>query len=121
MGAQIVEVSEGVLTIKITGKLKQSELAATQKSASEIIRKQGRAKILVITENFLGWERGGDWDELSFQEGYDPYIEKMAIVGEKKWEDLALVFVGKGFRSVAIEYFPPTELSKARTWLAAKK
>jgi hypothetical protein len=30
------------------------------------------------------------------QERNDPYIEKMAIVGDKRWEDLALMFAAKG-------------------------
>jgi hypothetical protein len=42
----------------------------------------------------------------------------MAIVGEKKWEDLTLMFVAKGLRSFPIEYFQPVELARARAWLA---
>jgi hypothetical protein len=40
MSAEIPGVGEGVLTIKITGKLRQSELAAAQKNAAEILRKR---------------------------------------------------------------------------------
>ena len=76
--------------------------------------------ILVLTEGFQGWERGGDWGDLSFQMGNDSFIEKLAIVGEKQWEDLALLFAAKGFRRFPVEYFQPTELSRAHAWLAPK-
>ena len=48
---------------------------------------------------------------------YDKLIEKIAIVGEKKWEELAMIFTGKGVRPIPIEFFTPAELPKARVWL----
>jgi hypothetical protein len=115
--AEIVDTTGGILTVKVRGKLKHADLVAMQKSAAEYIRKNGKVKFLVITEDFQGWERQGDWGDVSFSGKYDAYIEKMAIVGEKKWEDLALVFVAKGFRPVAIEYFLHEQLDQARAWL----
>jgi hypothetical protein len=44
----------------------------------------------------------------------------MAMVGEKKWEQLALIFAAKPIRKFPVEYFQPAELEKARTWLAAE-
>jgi hypothetical protein len=119
MGAEIVNVSGGVLTMKVSGKLTQAELAAVQKAAGEIISKEGRLRILVLTENFAGWERG-EWGDFSFQAEHDASIERMAIVGDRKWEDLALMFTAKGLRKFPIEYFEPARLAAARAWLAAK-
>jgi hypothetical protein len=56
---------------------------------------------------------------LSAQFELDQYAKRIAIVGERRWKDLALVFAGKGVRRVDIEYFMPPELEKARAWLAA--
>ena len=104
MSAKIVDTAGGVLTVKITGKLTRSELAEVQKKAGEILRKEGRMRILIVGEGFQGWGAGGeDWGDLSFQTEYDPFIEKLAIVGEERWEDLALVFVSKGLRRFPVE------------------
>jgi hypothetical protein len=120
MGAKIVDMARGVLTIRITGKLVQSELAAVQRKAGEVLRQEGPMSILILTEDFQGWAGGGEeWGDLSFQDEHDRYIGKLAIVGEGKWEDLALMFVSKGLRKFPIEYFQPAELAKARAWLAA--
>jgi hypothetical protein len=118
MSAEIVDNSGGVLTIKVSGKLRQPELAAAQKDAAEMLEKKGSSRLLVLAEEFEGWEKGGDWGDLSGQMQLDVQIDRMAIVGEKRWEDLALLFTGKGIRHVDIEYFAPAELLKARDWLA---
>jgi len=120
MGAEIVNFSGGVLTLKVSGRLTQGELATVQKASGEIIEKNGKCSILVLTENFAGWERGGQWADQSFQAAHDASIERMAIVGDRKWEDLALIFTAKGLRAFPIEYFEPAQLAAARAWLAAK-
>ena len=119
MSAAIVDVSNRVLTFRVSGQLKHSELVAAQQQAAELIRQQGKVKFLVLVEDFLGTEKAGDWGDVSFQAQNDRYIEKIALVGEKKLEDLTLLFVGKGVRRVQIEYFPPAELAAAKAWLAA--
>ena len=121
MAVKIVDTSDGVLTVEFTGLLKKSELEQAQKAAIDLIQKHGKVSLFAIAKDFQGWAKEGDWGDLSFQAKYDKHIEKIAIVGEKKWEDLALAFTAKGFRPVAIEYFLPGDLAKARAWLAAKK
>lgn len=117
MTAEIVGVDAGVLTLRISGMLSQPALTDLQKSAAGIIRAQGKVRMLVLADQFAGWERGGDWNDFSFQEQNDPYIEKMAIVGDTRWEDLALIFVAKGLRRFPIEYFASGEQGKALAWL----
>lgn len=117
MSAEVTSNTGGIVTAKITGKLSHSELVTLQKAVVANISRQGKVRILIIAEGFQGWEKAGDWEDLSFQMKNDPHIEKMAIVGEKKWEDLALVFVARGFRKFPIEYFQPGDLAKARAWL----
>jgi hypothetical protein len=119
MSVEIVDVSDGVLTFKVTGRLNQAEFAASQKRAGEIIQQQGKVRFLVLIENLTSIDKAGDWGDVSFQADYDQFIEKIAIVGDKQWEDVALLFTGKGIRRVAIEYFQPADLEKAKAWLAA--
>lgn len=119
MGAEIANVSGHVLTLKVSGLLTQPELKSLQAAAAAIFGADGQWRILVIAEKFLGWERGGAWDDFSFQSEQDVHIERMAIVGERKWEDLALLFTAKGLRKFPIEYFEPTQLAAARAWLVA--
>jgi SpoIIAA-like len=120
MGAQFLGRAGGILTIKVTGRLEQPELARVQRQAAEAIREQGPGRILVLTEDFQGWARGGDWDDLSFQMEHDAHIEKMAVVADEPWKDLALLFTGRGLRPFPVEHFLPGDEDKARAWLAGK-
>lgn len=117
MPAEIVDVNAGVVTTRISGTLTQAALVDLQNAIAELIRAQGKVRILVLAEDFAGWERGGAWDDFAFQAQYDPSIEKMAIVGDRRWEDLALIFTAKDLRRFPIEYFLTGELDKARAWL----
>jgi hypothetical protein len=117
MTAEIINHTDNIITVKITGKLSYPQLIAIQNSTISIIRQQGNIRMLIIAENFKGWEKEGDWGDLTFQTENDAYIEKMAIVGEKQWEEMALMFTAKGFRDFPIEYFQPDDLLKAQCWL----
>jgi hypothetical protein len=117
MSAEIVSNSGGIVTARVTGVLTQPDLARLQESVVALLRQQGSLSILVIVEDFRGWQEGDEWGEVSFMEN-DPYIRKMAIVGEKRWEDLILVFTAKLLRPFPIEYFQPSDLARAQAWLA---
>lgn len=120
MSAEIIANTNGIVTIKISGKLTATDLAALQKSAGPLLRQQNGVRVLVLTENFEGWAKGGDWGDLSFQMEHDDDIARMAIVGERQWLDLALLFTAKGLRKFPIEYFLPADETKARAWLAGQ-
>jgi hypothetical protein len=118
MSATFEAAEGGVGILRISGKLSQGELAAVQQDAGAFLRARGRGRLMVVAVAFEGWEQGAAWDDASFQEENDARIEKMAIVGDARWEDLALAFVGKGLRPFPIEYFPHAEIGRARAWLA---
>jgi SpoIIAA-like len=120
MGAEMVEVLGDLVTCKVSGKLTSAELRAVQQSAAPIIQSRGKVRLLVLVEDFQGWERSSEWADFSFQQENDAHIERMALVGEEKWEELAEAFVGKGLRDFPIEYFGPGEASRALRWLAGK-
>jgi hypothetical protein len=119
MTAEIASVAGHVLTVKVSGILTEPELTSMQAAAAKIVGTGGQWRLLVLTENFKGWERGGAWNDFSFSES-DASIERMAIVGDRKWEDLALLFTAKGLRSFPIEFFEPEQQSAAKDWLAAR-
>jgi hypothetical protein len=107
---------DGIYALRISGILKRSEFAAEQSALGRTIGSKPR--LLVILENFEGWERGADWNDLDFMISHGGKISKIAIVGEPRWETLALAFAGAGVRRAPVKFFPPSELEQARRWLA---
>ena len=118
MSAEIVEVTGNVVICRVRGELRYAEFAAVQRKVAEIIQAAGKVRFMVIAENFQGWEESEGWGDMSFQLEHDGDIERMAIVGEERWEELVNAFVNRDMREFPIEYFPPTGLAQARAWIA---
>jgi hypothetical protein len=118
MACTIVDREGSRITIKISGKVKRAELYQVEKEAIGVIRAEGKVRLFVLLEGFQGWDNAGDWEDTSFQNQYDDQIEKIAIVGDRRWQELVEVFVGKGLRSVDIRYFTPSQTALARAWIS---
>jgi hypothetical protein len=117
MPCEIVEKGESLVTLKISGLLKRAELARAEKVAIEVMGSAPKIRFLIVVEDFQGWDSKDNWEDVSFQAQFDTQIEKIAIVGDKRWQELVEVFVGKGLRSMDIRYFAPPEMALARTWI----
>jgi len=118
MPVQIQHQSDDICVLRIGGILKRSEFAAEQSALARAIDIGSKPRLLVIFENFEGWERGADWNDLDFMISHGGKISKIAIVAEPRWETLALAFAGAGVRRAPVKFFPPNELEQARSWLA---
>jgi hypothetical protein len=108
----------GICALRISGVLKRSEFGAEQSAIARKIDTGSKPRLLVILENFEGWERGADWNDLDFMIAHGGEISKIAIVAEPRWEALALAFAGAGVRRAPVKFFPPHELEQSRSWLA---
>jgi hypothetical protein len=118
MPVQIQQQPDDIYVLRISGILKRSEFAAEQSALAGNIDTGSKPRLLIILENFEGWERGADWNDLDFMISHGGKISKIAIVAEPRWNALALAFAGAGVRRAPVKFFPPNELEQARTWLA---
>ena len=80
----------------------------------------GKIGILVELENFAGWESSEQWGNVNFFLKHDADIEKIAIVGDLRWREEALMFVFAGMRQAEVRFFPESELELARVWLIGR-
>ena len=117
MSATLTDATDGIVTIKLTGKLSPEDLAASHAAAGAHLRDWAGGSLLILGEEFDGWTREGDWTELAFQTANDDLIRKMAIVGDARWRDLAVIFTAKRMRPFPLEYFPSGRAEEARAWL----
>jgi len=107
-----------IYVLRISGTLKRAEFGASQKELARKIDVGAKPRVLAIAENFEGWERGADWNDLDFLFSHSGEIAKIAVVADPRWEVQALAFAGAGVRRAPVKFFPPNELAKARAWLA---
>ena len=119
MPIEVIDAAGKLLQVKIRGMLKKADYDRMIQIAKEPIERHGNVRALIILEAFEGWERHERWGDVSFMTEQGQHIEKMAIVGDEKWQDDAVAFTAKGFRATAIEFFTPSRLNEARTWLSS--
>ena len=78
--------------------------------------------MLAVLEDFEGWERGADWNDLDFMLSHGDEIAKIAIVGESRWETQALPSPALGFARAGeiLLYWPARRGSDLAVCLALK-
>ncbi|HLW36379.1 MAG TPA: STAS/SEC14 domain-containing protein [Chthoniobacterales bacterium] len=117
MSLQVEYEPADVCVLHISGTLKRSEFAATQQDIARKIDVGSKPRVLAILNDFDGWERGADWNDLDFLITHGGEIARIAVVGDPRWEVKALAFGGAGVRRTPVKFFPSGELQQARTWL----
>ena len=109
--------NNNLAVFNVSGKLGKDEHEQILLEIESIIQKTGQIKILVLLNNFEGWEKAEGWEDTSVSDRIDPHIGKFAIVGDEKWRDMVSLFTLKGMRPVPIEYFGEDQEDTARQWL----
>ena len=118
MGATIKQEDNGLWVLRISGALRKEEMDAVQAAGIEGLGPQENASVLVIVEeDFRGWVGDEVWGDMTFFMEHGDRIEKMAIVGDPKWESRMLMFSGAGLRRTPVKYFSRDRIDQAREWL----
>ena len=118
MSATFEHQTDNLYLLKIVGELKKSDLENSQTDFVDYLAEAGAIKLLVLLEDFTGWEPGVEWGENSFFFTHGDYLEKIAIVGDPQWETEVMTFGGAGLRKGHMKYFSPSGESEARAWLS---
>ena len=80
--------------------------------------KEPKVKALVDAREFDGYEIRAAWDDLKFGLKHNKEFTKLALVGDKKWEEYA-VKISNWFMSGDMRYFE--DMPAALAWLNAKE
>ena len=121
MSAEILNTSGSALTVKFSGRVTYPEFTAGQQAVARFIRgRPDKVRILAILDNFLGWAPEGDWGDTAWLDEFDPRIDRIAVVGDRKWKEQVEFFTLKGLRKALVEYFEPNESERALAWLKAQ-
>jgi hypothetical protein len=119
MPAQLTHEHDDVYRLDVSGRLSSAELDAAGSALIDGMRDApgGTLRLLVVLGNFEGWDPVSNWSNLTFYARHGDGIGRLALVGEERWRDLALMFSAAGLRKAAVEYFAQDALDKAHEWL----
>ena len=117
MPIQIKQENGGKLVaVHVTGKLVKADYERCVPELERLIRQHGKLRLLFELTGFHGWEAGALWDEIKLDTKLFADIERIAMVGDKKWEHGVATFY-KPFTRATIRYFDQANAAEARKWL----
>ena len=114
---QLKESTGRVLGFKLSGKLHDEDYKMFVPLVDDAIAKQGKVRILAQFHDFHGWDAHALWDDIKFSTTHCTKIDRIALVGDKKWEEW-MAKVCKPFSMAKIEYFDATKIDDAKKWLS---
>ncbi|TWT30376.1 hypothetical protein KOR34_49350 [Posidoniimonas corsicana] len=119
MSLELIESATGNLVeIQASGKLNKEAYEIFVPEIEQRIKEHGKIRVLFIMNDFHGWDAGAMWEDFKFDLKHFKDIERLAIVGETKWEKGMSVFC-RPFTTASIKYFDHAEVDAARAWIVA--
>lgn len=112
-----LEKSSGnIIGYRISGKLHDEDYKIFVPDLEAVIKKEGPVRVLIELHDFHGWDLHAAWDDLKLGVTHYSDFERMAMVGENKWEEW-MAKLGKPFAKGEIRYFDAHEIEEAWEWL----
>jgi hypothetical protein len=105
-----------VLVLQISGTLVKAVYGEFELEFERLVRQHGKLRVLFDITGLQGWDAGAIWADIKFDIKHFADIERLAIVGDKKWQHGMATFF-KPFTRALIRYFDHTDAAHAREWL----
>lgn len=119
MAVEFEEQQNGkVVVIKARGKLTERDYEKFGPEVERLIKKLGKIRVLFQMGDFHGWSLAGLWQDVKFDAKHFADIERIAFVGEKKWQKWVPLLC-RFFTTAEIRYFQPEHTDRALQWVAA--
>lgn len=105
-----------IVVVHVTGKLATADYRSFVPEFDRAVREHGKVRVLFDMTGFHGWEGSAFWDEIKFDVRHFSDIERLAVIGDKKWQQGMTAFC-KPFTTAVMRYFDQAEAAAARSWL----
>ena len=117
MSVELHEEAAGkILILNLSGKLTKEDYAHFTPEVEKAVKDHGKIRMLVRMHDFHGWSLGAMWEDFKFDLHHFSHIERLALVGEKRWEAGMAVFC-KPFTTAKVRYFDESKADEAMVWV----
>ncbi len=115
MPIQLKEENGGkLLTVQVSGKLVKADYEHLVPEFERLVRQHGKLRVMFDMTGLHGWDAGAAWEDMKFGIGHFSDIDRLAMVGDKKWQH-GMEMLFKPFTKATTRYFD--HASEARKWL----
>lgn len=114
-----VEPGGKFLVINVSGKVTGADYGHFVPEFERVVSQHGKVRVLFEMTDFHGWDVSAFRNDINFEIEHFFDIERLATVGDKKWEEVMSVF-WKPFATATVRYFDHADTAGARKWLAGE-
>ena len=119
MSISVCIEASNTIVIRASGVLMRAEVDETKHQMFAHLMENGKALLLMVIEpGFSNLQAFASWDDIAIDRYIQQNITRMAIVGDLRWRDSALLFFLNSVVPFQIEYFKAEQEEFARVWLA---
>jgi hypothetical protein len=119
MAVELHEEAAGkILKIHLKDKLTRGDYEHFVPEAERLIKRHGKVRLLVEMRDFHGWTVGALWQDIKFDWKHFRDIERVALVGDKAWEQGMATFC-KPFTTATVRFFEMDKAHEADAWIHA--
>lgn len=104
-----------ILEVTVSGKLSKEDYDHFVPITEKMIE-EGKIRVFFEMHDFHGWEVAALWEDIKFDVKHFRDIERLAMVGDSKWEKGMAIFC-KPFTSASVRYFDESQKEEARSWI----
>src|SRR5664279_4057199 len=97
-----------VLIIHVSGKLVKTDYERLVPEFERLVQQHGKLRVLFEIADFHGLDAGALWEELKFDMKHFADYERLAVLGDKKWQQAMTTFF-KPFIKATVRYFDLVE------------
>ena len=105
-----------VVEAHLTVKLDKEDYAHLVPTMEALLKERGKINMLVEMHDFHGWTGGAVWEDLKLDMKHFSDLERVAMVGETKWQQGMAVFC-KPFTTATVRYFDEAKSEEALNWI----
>lgn len=106
------------LVCRVSGRLTRADYdAAVPELENELERHAAPLRVMIVLEDFRGWDIAGLWQELKFDVQHGSDFGRIAVLGDSAVEEWGAL-LSKPFFGSEVRYFDRGDRDAARAWLS---
>lgn len=106
----------GFVELDASGKLTGADYDRLVPELERLADERGPLRLYIELKAFRGWDPEGLWRDVRFDATHQEAMDRIAIVGEKKWEEWGTK-LSKPFFQAEMRFFTPDRAEEAKAWL----